>query len=109
MGPEGVISGQNAFDYYPMPNRVDVIRWAYGGSFASFPKKTLFDAGADQRKKWAAFAGAPQNWVCPGAPHAILHYFEEERPAPAQARPGCWKNGMAVSVGRLRGRYASMM
>lgn len=52
---------------------------------------------------WASFKGRAQELELPSAPKQFLHYFEEnDRPQIKSER--MLENGMAISIGRLRGR-----
>jgi aspartate-semialdehyde dehydrogenase len=66
--------------------------------FVSFERKP----GQDEiKRRWAEFAGRPQELSLPSAPKRFLHYFEEpDRPQTKPDRE--LEGGMAVAIGRLR-------
>ncbi len=67
--------------------------------FVSFEKKPTKE---EILRAWAEFSGEPQKLALPSAPKQFLHYFEEENRPQAKLDRNL-ENGMAVSVGRLRG------
>ncbi len=79
VGPEGVIPAKMPLITTQCHNRVNVSDGHMAAVLQALPKKT--DAGADQRK-WAAFAGAPQNWVCLVLPKQFCIILKSDRPQP---------------------------
>ncbi len=70
--------------------------------FVSFDKKPSAD---EIKALWKDFKGRPQQLGLPSAPQPFLQYFEEEnRPQTRLDRDA--GNGMAVTIGRLRGDAA---
>lgn len=79
--------------------RVPVSDGHMAAVFASFGKKASFE---EIIARWTTFRGRPQELGLPSAPKQFLHYFEEnDRPQTRLDRN--LENGMAVSIGRLRG------
>lgn len=79
--------------------RVPVSDGHLAAVFVRFANKPSAD---DMIEAWRGFRGTPQALCLPTAPKQFLHYFEEEnRPQTALDRD--LENGMAVSIGRLRG------
>ncbi len=52
-------------------------------------------------RRWADFAGRPQELALPSAPKQFLHYFNEDN-RPQTRLDRTLEGGMAVSIGRLR-------
>ncbi len=67
--------------------------------FVSFARKPSREQVLEA---WKTFAGRPQQLKLPSAPSPFLHYFEDDaRPQTKLDRDA--GNGMAVTIGRLRG------
>lgn len=69
--------------------------------FVSFENKP---AKEEILEIWKNFKGVPQELELPSAPKQFIHYFQEDDRPQAKLDHNI-ENGMAVSVGRLRGEF----
>ena len=98
-GYSGIITHAAAPSVTAQCIRVPVLDGHMAAVFASFDKKPPFDKIVHL---WSEYEGEAQRLKLPSAPKKFLHYFEEDSYPQTRLHRNL-ENGMAISIGRLRG------